>query len=327
VVETPTIEAPEEEPLDEEALIEQRRKRREAIKAKYRGSATPLLVQALQLGDKTGDSTPSQQDDNTPSARSGEHPSIRSKPLTNGLFLVSPAVISTPSTPVETQDVGSPTDFAITNDQDLANTNGDTAPSENDDGPSAADYDPTADMREDKQRDVQRHNEEVSSGAYDETLPTTEQDVLLPAEPTPVAEKPKKSKDDFDMFAEDDDDDMFAEDPAPNGNTTPKISDDVAKAVAIPTAKELDVGMLDNWDDIEGYYKVILGELLNGRYHVQANLGKGMFSGVVRATDVTTKKLVAIKLIRNNETMWVFNSNILDSDTNCLQEKSRYEGD
>lgn len=37
-----TAEA-ESEPLDEAALIEQRRKRREAIKAKYRGSATPLL--------------------------------------------------------------------------------------------------------------------------------------------------------------------------------------------------------------------------------------------------------------------------------------------
>jgi len=291
-----------EEPLDEEALIEQRRKRREAIKAKYRGSATPLLVQALQLGDKTGESTPSQQDDNTPSAPSGERTSFRPKSLTDQALLASP-VVSTPSTPVETQDVGSPTDFAITNDQDLANTNGDNAGGEDDDGPSAADYDPTADMREDKQRDVQRHNEEVSSGAYDETKPTTEQDVLLPAENFPVVERPKKSADDFDMFAEDDDDDMFAEDPAPNANAAPKPSNDVAKAVAIPTAKELDIGMLDNWDDIEGYYKVILGELLNGRYHVQANLGKGMFSGVVRATDVTTKKLVAIKLIRNNETM------------------------
>ena len=41
-------------------MIEERRKRREAIKAKYRGSATPLLVQALQLGDKSGHSTPGQ---------------------------------------------------------------------------------------------------------------------------------------------------------------------------------------------------------------------------------------------------------------------------
>merc|ERR1711964_426024 len=169
------------------------------------------------------------------------------------------------------------------------------------DGPSAADYDPTMDMREDKQRDDQRHGDEVSSSAYDETLPTTEQDVLLPAEAAPVEDKPKKSKDDFDMFADDDDDDMFAEDPTPS--TKHKTPEDVAKAVPIPQAKELDIGMLDNWDDIEGYYKIILGELLNGRYHVQANLGKGMFSGVVRAMDMTTKKLVAIKLIRNNETM------------------------
>ncbi|PMD63491.1 kinase-like protein [Hyaloscypha bicolor E] len=279
---TPSVGAPAEEPLDEAALIEQRRKRREAIKAKYRGSATPLLVQALQLGDKSGDSTPGQQDDNTPSARS-----------------TSPN-ISTPATPVESQDPASPSAFLITNDQDLANTNGDTTPGDEMDGPSAADYDPTGDMREDRQRNDLRHNDDVSSGAYDETLPTTEQDVLLPTESAKDEDKPKKSKDDFDMFAEDDDD-MFAEDPIPNGK--PASSDDIAKAVPVPQAKELDIGMLDNWDDIEGYYKVILGELLNSRYHVQANLGKGMFSGVVRAMDVTTKKLVAIKLIRNNETM------------------------
>jgi serine/threonine-protein kinase PRP4 len=157
------------------------------------------------------------------------------------------------------------------------------------------------DMREDKQRDDKRHNEEVSAVAYDETKPTTEQDVLLPAEPLPVEEEPRKSKDDFDMFAEDDDD-MFAEEPIPNSKPNDHL-DEGAKAVPIPQAKELDIGMLDNWDDPEGYYKIILGELLNGRYHVQANLGKGMFSGVVRAMDVTTKKLVAIKLIRNNETM------------------------
>jgi serine/threonine-protein kinase PRP4 len=53
-------DAPEEEPIDEATLIEQRRKRREAIKAKYRGSGTPLLVQALQLADKSGQSTPGQ---------------------------------------------------------------------------------------------------------------------------------------------------------------------------------------------------------------------------------------------------------------------------
>lgn len=156
------------------------------------------------------------------------------------------------------------------------------------------------DMREDRQRDDKRHNDEVSSGAYDETKPTTEQDVLLPITSVSAEEVPKKSKDEFDMFAEDDD--MFAEEPVANDNVHNNL-DEVAMAVPIPQAKELDIGMLDNWDDSDGYYKVILGELLNGRYHVQASLGKGMFSGVVRAMDITSKKLVAIKLIRNNETM------------------------
>ena len=36
-------------PVDESKLIEERRKRREAIKAKYKGQASPLLDQALQL--------------------------------------------------------------------------------------------------------------------------------------------------------------------------------------------------------------------------------------------------------------------------------------
>ncbi len=46
------------QPVDEVALIEERRKRREAIKAKYRGQATPTLVQALEIGDHTQPPTP-----------------------------------------------------------------------------------------------------------------------------------------------------------------------------------------------------------------------------------------------------------------------------
>lgn len=68
-------------------------------------------------------------------------------------------------------------------------------------------------------------------------------------------------------------------------------------------------GLTDNFDDEEGYYKLILGELLdNGRYHVRANLGKGMFSGVVRALDTESKtgEEVAIKVIRSQESMYVY---------------------
>ncbi|KAI9738068.1 MAG: U4/U6 small nuclear ribonucleoprotein prp4 [Claussenomyces sp. TS43310] len=285
----------EENPLDEAALIELRRKKREAIKAKYRGAATPMMVQALLL-NTSATPTPGRHGDETSSTRSGK--SIA--PLTG----ISP-VLSTLEAPKDAEDAPSPGVFAITSDQDLANTNGDGSAIAEDDGPSAADYDPTMDMREDKRRDDQRHNDEMSSTTYDEIKPSVERIVLLPESAAPVSALPKSSKEEFDMFASDDEDDMFADIPAEKANGS-RDSGKLAEpsvAVPLPKARELDIGMLDNWDDPEGYYKIILGELLNGRYHVQSNLGQGMFSGVVRAMDVTTKNLVAIKLIRNNETM------------------------
>lgn len=168
------------------------------------------------------------------------------------------------------------------------------------DEPSAADYDPTIDMQEDQMRHDQRHREgEVPSSAYNE-VNIVNQDVLLPGN---TANKPAKGidNDGFDMFAEGDELDMFAE--IPDGPKTDSSHLGIYKAVPVSQAKAIDMSMLDDWDDQEGYYKVILGELLDGRYHVQSNLGRGMFSGVVRATDQRTTRLVAIKLIRNNETM------------------------
>ena len=191
----------------------------------------------------------------------------------------------------------SPTEFVVLKDTDLANSSAVAAGPMQEDEPSAADYDPTMDMQEDKMRHEQhQRKDEVFSGAYDETT-IHDQDILIPdAKVTESAET--KANDEFDMFAEGDDD-MFAEAPP----TVEKKEKESAKAVPVPQAKALDMSMLDDWDDAEGYYKVILGELLDNRYHVQSNLGKGMFSGVVRATDQRTKRPVAIKLIRNNETM------------------------
>lgn len=49
------------------------------------------------------------------------------------------------------------------------------------------------------------------------------------------------------------------------------------------------------------------GELIDGRYEVIATHGKGVFSTVVRAKDLKAgpaePEEVAIKIIRNNETM------------------------
>ena len=52
------VEAEPAPQLTEDELIEQRRKRREAIKAKYRNQQPPLLVQALEQNTLSAPSTP-----------------------------------------------------------------------------------------------------------------------------------------------------------------------------------------------------------------------------------------------------------------------------
>lgn len=202
-------------------------------------------------------------------------------------------------TPKFTWEQGSPTDLVVLDEAELANSSAVATGPMREDEPSAADYDPTIDMQEDRVRNDEHHRkDEVPSGAYNETV-TVDRDVLIPDADVRVSSEKTADDDGLDMFAEDDELDMFAEVPA----VPRKLEKGTAKAVPLPQAKAIDMTMLDDWDDSDGYYKVILGELLDGRYHVQSNLGKGMFSGVVRATDRNTKRLVAIKLIRNNETM------------------------
>ncbi|KAJ5155463.1 hypothetical protein N7492_008266 [Penicillium capsulatum] len=261
-------EAPVSEPVDEAAALEARRQRREAIRAKYRSQATPLHLKAVQAGGAdTDSSTPGNETD-----------SPRMSPL---------------DTPTE-QPGDSFLDLKIGKDADLANADAPMDGGEKDE-PSAADYDPTFDMKEERQKHhgVQSSKEDVSTAAYDETQ-TMKQDILLPDASQQEA-TPPEAKDTFDMFAEDEDD-MFAED-------TKDHQPSHASATAVPQPRELDISMMDNWDDPEGYYNVRLGELINGRYHVQQNLGKGMFSSVVRATDSKTGGLVAVKIIRRNDTM------------------------
>ncbi|KAL2860406.1 kinase-like protein [Aspergillus pseudodeflectus] len=261
------------EPLDEAAQLEARRKRREAIKAKYRGQATPLRIQALHLGGDR-DSTPPTSQAVTPSNETSD------------------AQISAALTPDESPGNMFP-EFNIGKDADLVDG---TAPADggDKDEPSAADYDPTIDMKAERERHGrQSAPDEVSAASYDETQ-TIKQDVLLPDAPQLLE---PNAKDPYDMFA-DDDDDMFAEESHESVQPT-----HASALPAVPQPRELDISMMDNWDDPEGYYNVRLGELINARYHVQQNLGKGMFSSVVRATDSKTGKLVAIKIIRQNDTM------------------------
>jgi len=63
--------------------------------------------------------------------------------------------------------------------------------------------------------------------------------------------------------------------------------------------------LIDNWDDSEGYYKAIPGELIKDRYLVYSTLGKGVFSTVIRAKDnLNNNNEVAIKIVRNNDVMY-----------------------
>ena len=200
---------------------------------------------------------------------------------------------ASPQTPRDVSGPQSPADLSFDRDEDLAKENADPTVGGEDEA-SAADYDPTFDMQEERARHDKRLFNEGTSSLHDEPdmkhLPASD-------EADRDAAQPKKPTDTFDMFAEDDDDelDMFAEGPAKQTQAA-KPETKVAQA--------LDVNMLDNWDDPEGYYNAILGELIQGRYHVQQNLGRGMFASVVRARDTKTDHDVAIKIIRNNETMF-----------------------
>ena len=297
-------EKPVDSPVvDEATMIEERRKKREAIKAKYRGQATPMLVQALALSNRSDPTTPKPESPSTHSPAPGKsHVGDKLVHADPGYVCAGSPQVSPPQTPQNTSGQNSPTVFSVLKDEDLANNNTEVN-GKFEDEPSAADYDPTMDMQEDKMRHDQRHQaDDLPSGAYDETK-TNKQDVLLP-DAAIEKPKPKKPTDDFDMFAEDDEGNMFVA--GPSTPPSKRGEEEPAKAVPVPQAKALDMSMLDDWDDSDGYYKVILGELLDGRYHVQSNLGKGMFSGVVRSIDQKGNRLVAIKLIRNNETMCVY---------------------
>ncbi|XWS23259.1 hypothetical protein CRYUN_Cryun29cG0105900 [Craigia yunnanensis] len=102
---------------------------------------------------------------------------------------------------------------------------------------------------------------------------------------------PKSERSD-DIFC----DDIFGE--------TPTGVRKLGKGDGLPVIRS---GLYDNWDDAEGYYSYRFGELLDSRYEVTAAHGKGVFSIVVRAKDVKAgindPEEVAIKIIRNNETM------------------------
>lgn len=186
---------------------------------------------------------------------------------------------------------------------------------------SAADYDPTQDMKNDREKRIKdMEAAHVDAGAVADGV----------GEPVAV-DPPAKQEDEWEEVEievddEDDEVDMFAvfedEDKekkkkkvtvrrlktAANGDRKEEIIRKPNAAAALQ--------IVDNVDDTDGYYRITPGEILDdGRYQVTINLGKGMFSAVVKAKvlkavdrerrqDVVGKE-VAIKVIRSQESMSV----------------------
>ncbi|PKS06729.1 hypothetical protein jhhlp_006803 [Lomentospora prolificans] len=280
-----TVEEPEPEPFDEDAEIERRRKRREALLAKS-NPATPLLIHALHGSDRSLANSPQStgaRNERAASPQSGKGTSSNRANSANSPDVASPAS----NDYADDAELGA---IGIINDQDLMNTHT-KGEADDEDGPSAADYDPTADMKEDGLKDEKRFGNVGLHGERGRRPSLESSGVAKPA-----LEKAKDDDndddDDFNMFAEDFDVDKYA---ATKSN----------KAAA-----ELDAGtdgadgggLLEDVDK-DGYYKIRIGEVINGRYQVQTTLGKGMFSGVVRAVDITNKQLAAIKIMRNNDAL------------------------
>lgn len=59
--------------------------------------------------------------------------------------------------------------------------------------------------------------------------------------------------------------------------------------------------IVDDLDDKEGYYNVLIGDHLSYRYEIKSILGKGSFAQVVKAFDHKLQVFVAIKITRNTE--------------------------
>ncbi|EEU36473.1 uncharacterized protein NECHADRAFT_104634 [Fusarium vanettenii 77-13-4] len=272
----------EPEPIDEEAEIERRRKRREEILAKS-SSATPLLLHAVgAAANKARASSPASTLPDTPMRTQSEIATPRT-PRSN---------LASPRSP-GSHDEPSPGGINLLDDIELMNTHGKTQV-DDEDGPSAADYDPTGDMQEDERRGELKHGHVVLHGEHHPTAAEQPQEE--------VQEKPsEKAGDededgDFDMFAEDFDEDKYATKPVEP--LAPAQGDGAA-----PDVQAVVKGGILEGDDKDGYYKIRIGEVLNGRYQIQSALGRGMFSGVARAVDITTKQLVAIKMMRNNDAL------------------------
>ncbi|SPO34641.1 related to mRNA splicing-associated serine-threonine protein kinase [Pseudozyma flocculosa] len=260
-----------------EKLLEESRKRRQAILQKYSATASPI--------SSAGAPSPAQpasvtvpQESRTEAAQSTN----TSTPRMSGFSLAKD-------------------DAAIAADARGA------------DGISAADYNPDLDKAEDEAKQQQRLRRNLGLplgpvGGKGTAAPDTVGGVA-----EGLGEPVDKLEDEYEEIEVDDDDDvddMFAlDEDRPKKKKVIRVPKGGSAAVAPMLQSDAGTSaatLNDNWDDPDGYYRIILGETMDrGRYQVFANLGKGMFSSVVKARDLQNgDREVAIKIVRIQETMY-----------------------
>lgn len=132
-------------------------------------------------------------------------------------------------------------------------------------------------------------DEQASNGQANNDLEGLDEQHLK--EQDGLDEQPNNDLEGLDEEQEEPADDMFADD------------FDTKKGIQPIVRSGDNPALVDNWDDQEGYYNIIVGEVLHSRYHLTCTLGKGVFSNVVRAKDTIENRDVAIKIIRNNDLM------------------------
>ncbi|GJN88834.1 hypothetical protein Rhopal_001805-T1 [Rhodotorula paludigena] len=334
-----------EEP-DPEAVLAERRRKRAEILAKYASTSTQGAIPAAttsatpasvtpQLSAATGEVTPDvlkreaeAEEVGTPGRPEVERaakrlrigtdsPAISSTVASTRAVSVDPVASGTRSVSVA---AGADDLFSLEKDE-TATAAASAAPpalaagQTDADEVSAADYNPDgADDDRRQRRELEREREKQVHDGTGEVVQIEE------------------SEEDGEDEDEDDEDDMFAigtgdEKKSKKGKKNKKAGVPIVNR-ALPTGSSADASLLaDNYDDPEGYYRVILGEALDqGRYHVVANLGKGMFSSVVKARDLGEKgegryegesgglagkgvgaperREVAIKIVRSQESMY-----------------------
>lgn len=172
---------------------------------------------------------------------------------------------------------------------------------------------------EEKRLEEQRKRRRERLAQFTIEHPTPAKDVTIPQLVTETERNQEKEEGEEDKLPlisrveSDDIEDMFALDSdrtweTPNSTLAKGGKNDTTgpdKTILEKHSTAGGVGLHDNWDDPDGYYRVILGEKLDQRYQVYSILGRGIFASVVRAKDLKQNgRDVAIKIARRQETMF-----------------------